>query len=94
MQITDRSSVYQVRSERCSEFHPQLCIVSIPGATILTGRRPTEFITTRVMRQKELRNFMDLFDIFSGQESWHTRRLLELAKTLNDESVPPAWKTR
>jgi AraC family transcriptional regulator len=30
---------------------------------------------------------MDLFDIFSGQESWHTRRLLELAKTLNDEQV-------
>jgi AraC family transcriptional regulator len=32
-------------------------------------------------------NFMDLFDIFSGQESWHTRRLLELAKTLNDEQL-------
>jgi len=31
--------------------------------------------------------FMDLFDIFSGQESWHTRRLLELAKTLNDEQM-------
>ena len=29
--------------------------------------------------------FMDLFDIFSGQESWHTRRLLDLAKTLNDD---------
>ena len=31
--------------------------------------------------------FMDLFDIFSGQESWHTRRLLELAKTLKDEQL-------
>jgi AraC family transcriptional regulator len=31
--------------------------------------------------------FMDLFDIFSGQESWHTRRLLDLAKTLNDEQL-------
>jgi uncharacterized damage-inducible protein DinB len=31
--------------------------------------------------------FMDLFDIFSGQESWHTRRLLELAKTLNNEQL-------
>ena len=31
--------------------------------------------------------FMDLFDIFSGQESWHTQRLLELAKTLNDEQL-------
>jgi AraC family transcriptional regulator len=30
---------------------------------------------------------MDLFDIFSGQESWHTRRLLEVAKTLNDEQL-------
>ncbi len=29
--------------------------------------------------------FMDLFDIFSGQESWHTRRLLDLAKTLGDD---------
>jgi AraC-like DNA-binding protein len=31
--------------------------------------------------------FMDLFDVFSGQESWHTRRLLDLAKTLNDEQL-------
>jgi uncharacterized damage-inducible protein DinB len=30
---------------------------------------------------------MDLFDIFSGQESWHTRRLLNLAETLNDEQL-------
>ncbi len=30
---------------------------------------------------------MDLFDIFSGQESWHTRRLLELAGTLTDEQL-------
>jgi AraC family transcriptional regulator len=30
---------------------------------------------------------MDLFDIFSGQESWHTRRLLDLAKALNDEQL-------
>jgi len=30
---------------------------------------------------------MDLFDIFSGQESWHTRRLLELTKTLNEEQL-------
>jgi AraC family transcriptional regulator len=26
-------------------------------------------------------------DIFSGQGSWHTRRLLDLAKTLNDEQL-------
>jgi AraC family transcriptional regulator len=31
--------------------------------------------------------FMDLFDVFSGQESWHTRRLLDLAKALNDEQL-------
>lgn len=30
---------------------------------------------------------MDLFDIFSGQESWHTRRLLELANTLKVEQL-------
>lgn len=30
---------------------------------------------------------MDLFDIFSGQESWHTRRLLDLAKALTDEQL-------
>ena len=30
---------------------------------------------------------MDLFDIFSGQESWHARRLLDLAKTLSDEQL-------
>lgn len=31
--------------------------------------------------------FMDLFDIFSGQESWHTQRLLDLAKKLNDAQL-------
>jgi AraC family transcriptional regulator len=31
--------------------------------------------------------FMDLFDIFSDQEASHTRRLLDLAKTLNDEQL-------
>jgi AraC family transcriptional regulator len=36
---------------------------------------------------KGARQSMDLFDIFAGQESWHTRRLLDLAKTLNDEQL-------
>src|SRR5262249_33327657 len=36
---------------------------------------------------KGANQFMDLFDIFSGQESWHTKRLLDLAKTLNDEQL-------
>jgi AraC family transcriptional regulator len=31
--------------------------------------------------------FMDLFDIFSGQESWHTQRLLELAQSLDNEQL-------
>ena len=37
---------------------------------------------------------MDLFDIFSGQESWHTRRLLNLAKTLNDEQLDRPLKNQ
>jgi AraC-like DNA-binding protein len=30
---------------------------------------------------------MDLFDLFSGADSWHTRRLLEQAKNLTDEQL-------
>ena len=37
---------------------------------------------------------MDLFDIFSGQESWHTRRLLDLAKTLNEEQLDRPLKNQ
>jgi len=37
---------------------------------------------------------MDLFDIFSGQESWHTRRLLDLAKTLSDEQLDRPLKNQ
>ena len=37
---------------------------------------------------------MDLFDIFSGQESWHTRRLLTVAKTLNDEQLDRPLKNQ
>ena len=36
---------------------------------------------------KGTRQAMDLYDIFAGQESWHTRRLLELAQTLSDEQL-------
>lgn len=39
-------------------------------------------------------HFMDLFDIFSGQESWHTRRLLDVAKTLNDEQLDRPLKNQ
>jgi len=38
--------------------------------------------------------FMDLFDIFSGQESWHTRRLLDLAKPLTDEQLDRPLKNQ
>jgi AraC family transcriptional regulator len=37
---------------------------------------------------------MDLFDIFSGQESWHTRRLLDLATTLTDEQLDRTLKNQ
>ena len=37
---------------------------------------------------------MDLFDIFSGQESWHTQRLLNLAETLNDEQLDRPLKSQ
>jgi hypothetical protein len=37
---------------------------------------------------------MDLFDIFSGQESWHMRRLLNLAGTLNDEQLDKPLKNQ
>ena len=37
---------------------------------------------------------MDLFDIFSGQESWHTRRLLNLAKELSDEQLDRPLKNQ
>jgi uncharacterized damage-inducible protein DinB len=37
---------------------------------------------------------MDLYDIFDGQESWHTRRLLDLAKTLTDEQLDRPLKNQ
>jgi AraC-like DNA-binding protein len=37
---------------------------------------------------------MDLFDIFSGQESWHTQRLLNLAQTLNDAQLDAPLKNQ
>ena len=30
---------------------------------------------------------MDLFDRFAGNDSWHTRRLLEYASTLTEEQL-------
>jgi AraC-like DNA-binding protein/uncharacterized damage-inducible protein DinB len=37
---------------------------------------------------------MGLFDIFSGQESWHTRRLLDLSKSLSDEQLDRPLKNQ
>src|SRR5581483_6882465 len=36
---------------------------------------------------------MDLFDRFAGNDSWHTRRLLEYAATLTDEQLDRALPT-
>jgi AraC-like DNA-binding protein/uncharacterized damage-inducible protein DinB len=36
---------------------------------------------------------MDLFDRFAGNDSWHTRRLLEYAGTLNDEQLDRSLST-
>jgi AraC family transcriptional regulator len=43
---------------------------------------------------KGVSHSMDLFDIFSGQESWHTRRLLDLARTLSDEQLDRPLKNQ
>ena len=43
---------------------------------------------------KGVAQYMDLFDIFSGQEAWHTRRLLELANTLSDEQLDRPLKNQ
>jgi len=32
-------------------------------------------------------SFMDLFDLFSGHETWHTKQLLEAARGLSDEQL-------
>jgi len=45
-------------------------------------------------QMKGLSSSMDLFDIFSGQESWHTRRLLNLVKTLSDEQLDSPLKNQ
>src|ERR1700682_4502893 len=44
--------------------------------------------------EKGVSQSMDLFDIFTGQESWHTRRLLDVAKTLNDEQLDRPLKNQ
>ena len=36
---------------------------------------------------------MDLFDRFAGNDSWHTKKLLEYARTLNDEQLDRPLKT-
>src|SRR6266567_4276995 len=89
----DRSKRSPGRSERRSAFHR--AYIAVWGRRTLTCTRPTEFITIPVrMTRKEQIKSMDLFDIFSGQESWHTRRLLGLAKTLNDEQLDRPLKNQ
>ena len=36
---------------------------------------------------------MDLYDRFAGNDSWHTRKLLEYAATLNDEQLDKKLST-
>jgi AraC family transcriptional regulator len=38
-------------------------------------------------RSKGASDNMDLFDLFAGSDSWHTRYILERAKTLTDEQL-------
>lgn len=38
-------------------------------------------------RSKGALETMDLFDLFAGSDSWHTRKLLEQAQTLSDEQL-------
>jgi AraC-like DNA-binding protein len=45
-------------------------------------------------QKKEVSQSMDLFDIFSGQETWHTKRLLDLAGTLTDEQLDRPLKNQ
>jgi AraC family transcriptional regulator len=46
------------------------------------------------MTRKELVNPWTFLIFFSGQECWHTRRLLDLAKTLNDEQLDRPLKNQ
>jgi AraC-like DNA-binding protein len=65
-----------------------------PGIYRRMGVTNTHLHTTNGIHHHSGRNdtkgavpSMDLFDIFSGQESWHTQRLLNLVKDLNDEQL-------
>ena len=44
-------------------------------------------------RSEGAKHSMDLFDIFAGADSWHTRRLLEYAKSLTDEQLDRPLKS-
>ena len=44
-------------------------------------------------RSEGAKHSMDLFDIFAGADSWHTRRLLEYAKNLTNEQLDRPLKS-
>src|SRR5438132_10200012 len=50
-------------------------------------RRPTKFTFFAPGSSTKGGKDMDLFDRFAGNDSWHTRRLLEYAGTLTEEQL-------
>jgi len=71
-----RSSPSLYRRMRDTHFH----LPAANGIHFLAAGSATD-LTTKGGRD------MDLFDRFAGNDSWHTRRLLEYAGTLTDEQL-------
>ncbi len=67
---------------------------STNGIHHLRGKDPTKGAGPSPDLQSMNLQSMDLFDIFSGQESWHMQRLLDLAKTLTDEQLDRPLKNQ
>jgi AraC family transcriptional regulator len=57
------------------------------GATHIHLPAPNEFHFAVVQPPVKGASSMDLFDRFAGADSWHTRRILEHAKTLSEEKL-------
>lgn len=91
--VTDRLKRLLERSEKSFGVSPSL--YRRMGATY------THLYTTKGIHHysgkddtKGVVQSMDLFDLFSGQETWHTRRLLNLAERLNDEQLDRPLKNQ
>jgi AraC family transcriptional regulator len=57
-----------------------LCRIHLPAPNYFHFRPPQN-------TSKGIRTNMDLFDLFAGTDSWHTRRLLRGAAALSDEQL-------